>query len=177
MCSPEHHITAGQVPRELNWLHREQGMGGKGEMLFPQKMVEDWCWWRAKHHITAGQVSREFNWLHGEQEMGGKGKRRCCFHRGLLETGAGGGQNITSQLSRSPGSWTDWDERESEGEMRCYFHWLETFTGHCLLLGIWGKMSSLWTCAHQINSGKGNAKPNIGRDLSGKNAKLSILVS
>ena len=38
----EHHITAGQVPRELNWLHREQEMGGerKGICYFHRRLLE-----------------------------------------------------------------------------------------------------------------------------------------
>ena len=38
----EHHITAGQVPRELNWLHREQEMGGKrkGRCYFHRRLLE-----------------------------------------------------------------------------------------------------------------------------------------
>ena len=36
------------------YCQRATGREREGEMLLPQKMVGDWCWWRASHHSCAG---------------------------------------------------------------------------------------------------------------------------
>ena len=70
-----------------------------------------WDWntcHRACHvsHHTSCHVLFSLSLVTVRGQLGGKGKGRCYLHRRWLETGAGGGQTITSQLARSPGSWT-----------------------------------------------------------------------
>ena len=97
-------------------------MEREGEMSLPQKMVGDWCWWRASHHSCPGpqgvelapQRTRDGREREREMLVPQKIVRDWCWRRAEHHITAG---QVPRELN-----WLGWEGKD------CFNRrWLETF--------------------------------------------------